>query len=153
MPVSVESLSKQISPDDRKGFSEMMLMAICGIKSEVRGVFWETLVNVHSQYKLKLKLDRFTPLMVDQLYGLMNKKNKFGIKVLFRNHQRIITHFMTIIEGMCIGNMSTLPMMAQEVKLVILMLHEFFNKDQFMVAARAILVLGSLMHETPDDKE
>jgi hypothetical protein len=33
------------------------------------------------------------------------------------------------------------------------MLHEFFNKDHFKVAARAILVLGSLMYETPDDKE
>lgn len=43
-------------------------------------------------------------------------------------------------------------MMAQEVRLVIQMLHEFFNKDQFKVAARAILVLGSLMHETPKDK-
>ena len=54
---------------------------------------------------------------------------------------------------MCIGHKSTLPMMAQEVRLVVLMLHEFFNKDHFKVAARAILVLGSLMHETPEDKQ
>lgn len=91
--------------------------------------------------------------MVDQLYGLMNRKNKFGIECLFRNHQRIITHIMTILEGMCFGHTSTLPMMAQEVKLVVLMLHEFFNKDHFQVCMRAVLVLGSLMHETPEDKD
>jgi hypothetical protein len=153
IPACVENLSKEISPDDRRGFSEMVFMAICGIKSEVRGIMWETLVNIHSQYKLKLKLDRYSPLVVDQLYGLMNKKNKFGIECLFRNHQRIITHLMTIIEGMCIGHHSTLPMMAQEVRLVVLMLHEFFNKDHFQVCVRAILVLGSLMHETPEDQE
>lgn len=86
MPASIENLSKEISPDDRKGFSDMILMAICGIKNEVRGVMWETIVNIHSQYKLKSKLDKYCPLIVDQLYGLMNKKNKFGIQCLFRNH-------------------------------------------------------------------
>lgn len=86
MPKSLELISKELSPDDRKGFSELLLMAISGIKSEVRGVYWESLVGLHSQYKLKLKLDRYSPLVVEQLYGLMNKKNKYGIQCLFRNH-------------------------------------------------------------------
>ena len=86
LPNSILSISKEISPDDRKGISEMMFMAVCGIKSEVRGVFWESLVNNHAKYKLKSKLDKYAPLMVEQLYGLMNKKNTFGIQCLFRNH-------------------------------------------------------------------
>lgn len=53
IPSSLENLSKEIGPDNRKGFSEMMFMAICGIKSEVRGVMWETLINNHKEYKLK----------------------------------------------------------------------------------------------------
>lgn len=113
---------------------------------------WESLMNSIPELKVKQKLDRFCPLMVEQLYGLINKKNKYGFSCLFRTHQRIVTHFMHIIEGMCLGHTNTLPMMAQEVKLVVLMLHEFFNKDQFQVAARAILLLGTLMYESPSDK-
>ena len=65
IPESIENLSKEISSDDRKGFSDMLLMCVCGTKSEVRGIMWESLVNLNPNYKLKTKLDKYSPLMVE----------------------------------------------------------------------------------------
>lgn len=58
---------------------------------------------------------------------------------------------MAILEEMCLGHLNNLPLLAQEVRLVILMQHEFFNKADFSKAIRAVLLLGSLMHEVPRD--
>lgn len=152
-PKSIENLAVEISSDDRIGFSELMMAITFGIKNEVRGVLWENLADRHPEYKVKIKLDKFAPLVVEELYIILNKPDKYGVKCLFRTHQRIVTHFMAILEKMSLGHPNTLSMLAEEVRNVVLMLHEFFTKDHFKVAARAILVLGSLMHECPDDQD
>ena len=68
---------------------------------------------------------------------------------MFRNHQRIATHLISIFEDMPIGHPNTLPMLSQEVRSVILMYHEFYRREDFQKAVRAILLLASLMHEVP----
>ena len=152
MPASLDRVAFEICGDNRREVSEMLLSAVIGIKSEVRGILWETVSNKTGRYGVKGKLDRYAPLMVEQLYGMINKRNKYGVDCLFRSHQRIITHFMALIEEMSLGHPRLLNLLALEVKIVILMLHEFFTRDHFLVAARAILVLCSLMYETPEGR-
>jgi hypothetical protein len=36
VPKFFDTISREISPEDRKGFNEILFMTICGIKSEVR---------------------------------------------------------------------------------------------------------------------
>lgn len=35
VPKYLDLISKEVSPEDRKGFNELLFMAICGVKSEV----------------------------------------------------------------------------------------------------------------------
>lgn len=53
---------------------------------------------------------------------------------------------------MKLGNANGLPFLAKEVEHVVLMLHEFNHKGDFIKATNAILLLCSLMNETPSGK-
>ena len=53
---------------------------------------------------------------------------------------------------MKLGNPNTMPFLAKEVEHVVLMVHEFFNKGHFYRCTNGILLLCSLMNETPFGK-
>lgn len=54
---------------------------------------------------------------------------------------------------MRLGHPNCLPFIAKEVEHVVLMLHEFFHKGHFSRATKGILILISLMNETPIGKQ
>lgn len=53
---------------------------------------------------------------------------------------------------MKLGNANAMPFLTKEVELVVLMIHEFNHKGDFIKATNAILLLSSLMQETPSGK-
>jgi hypothetical protein len=53
---------------------------------------------------------------------------------------------------MKLGNANAMPFLVKEVELVVLMLHEFNHKGDFLKATNAILLLCSVLHETPSGK-
>lgn len=93
-----ENLGTSLCPEDRRGFSELLFIAILGIKSDVRPLLWESLGNKDGKYKVTEQLDKFTPMIIEQLYKMVNAKNTYEVTCLFRNHQRIVSHFMRLIE-------------------------------------------------------
>ena len=93
-----ESLSAVICPEDRRGFSDLLSVAILGIKSEVRQIFWEKISAKDGKYKVSETLAQFTPKIVEQLYKMVNEKNIYEVRCVLRNHQRIVTHYMKLLE-------------------------------------------------------
>jgi len=148
-----DNLAACICPEDRKGLSEILSIAILGIKSEVRPIFWEKLSIKDGRTHVTEQLNTFTPKIVEQLYKMVNAKNIYEIKCLFRNHQRIVSHYLRILEDMKLGNANGMPFLAKEVEHVVLMVHEFSHKGHFNRATLGILLLASLMNETPAHKQ
>lgn len=93
-----ETLGAYICTDDRRGFNDILCMAVIGIKSEVRPIFWQKVCSKDGRQRVTEQLNYFTPKIVDQLYKMVNMKNTYEVKCLFRNHQRVVTHYMKILE-------------------------------------------------------
>jgi hypothetical protein len=146
-------VSACICPEDRRGFADALAVAILGIKSEVRPIFWEKVSTKSGKYKIKETLSHYTPKIVELIYKMVNAKNVYEVRCLFRNHQRIVTHYMKILEDMKLGNANILPFLAREVEHIVLMIQEFSHKGHFHRATNAVLLLCSLMDETPQGKQ
>lgn len=93
-----ENLGAYMCPDDRRGFNEILTVACVGIKSEVRPILWQKVSSKDNRQRVTEQLNTYTPKIVDQLYKLVNVKNTYDVNCLFRNHQRIVTHYMKILE-------------------------------------------------------
>lgn len=93
-----ETLGAYICTDDRKGFNDILCLAVIGIKSEVRPVLWQKVSSKDGRTRVTEQLNHFTPKIVDQLYKMVNAKNDYEVNCVFRNHQRIVTHYMKILE-------------------------------------------------------
>lgn len=93
-----ENIGAYICPDDRRGFNEILCLACAGIKSDVRPIFWQKVSSKDNRQRVTDQLNTYSPKIVDQLYKLVNAKNTYDINCLFRNHQRIVTHYMKILE-------------------------------------------------------
>lgn len=148
-----EIFSSVICPESRGSFGDLLSVCILGIKSEVRTIFWEKVSGKEGKHRVSEVLGVFSPKMVEQIYKMVNAKNIYEVRCVFRNHQRIVTHYLKILEDMQLGNKNVLPFLAKEVELVVLMIHEFFHKGHFTRASNGILLLCSLICETPQGRE
>ena len=93
-----DSLCSGLCPEDRKGFGDLLSIAILGIKSEVRPIFWEKISSKDGRVHVTEQLNFYTPRIVEHLYRMINAKNIYEVKCVFRNHQRIVTHYMKLLE-------------------------------------------------------
>ena len=93
-----ESLGAVICPEDRRGFSDLISISILGIKSEVRQIFWEKIASKDGKYKVEESMSIYVSKIVEQLYKMVNAKNVYEVRCVLRNHQRIVTHYMKILE-------------------------------------------------------
>lgn len=150
---SIEIISKMLARDDAEQLSLLITVASFGVKREYRGRFWASLASRNGLYKINAKLDEVAPVFVDQLYISSSAPNNFGLKCLFRNHQRIVTHIMSILITTCLGHEYNIPMLAQEVKMMVLSFHEFFSREDFTKTIKAILLVCSMLYELPNNKD
>lgn len=99
-----ENLGAYMCPDDRRGFNELLTVACVGIKSDVRPILWQKVASKDNRGRVTDQLNTYTPKIVEQLYKLVNVKNSYDITCIFRNHQRIVTHYMKILEDVYLTN-------------------------------------------------